>query len=76
MAWRRTPVHSHEWPATLYMLNWSDFIRYDPDGNSIPDNRTMGASLEPGTAQRTPPPQYVNIGDGDLHVIAIELNLA
>ena len=25
----RTPVHAHEWPAALYVLSWSDFIRRD-----------------------------------------------
>ena len=26
----QTPVHTHQWPAVLYVLGWSDFIRYDP----------------------------------------------
>ena len=37
----RTPVHAHEWPAALYVLSWSDFVRYDPDGNVLVDSRTM-----------------------------------
>ena len=31
----RTPVHGHEWPAALYVLGWSDFVRYDPHGNVL-----------------------------------------
>jgi hypothetical protein len=40
----RTPVHTHRWPAVLYILGWSDFIRYDPDGNVLVDSRTCPCS--------------------------------
>src|SRR5262245_27027377 len=37
----RTPVHGHEWSAALYVLSWSDFLRYDPQGNVLLDSRNM-----------------------------------
>jgi hypothetical protein len=46
----RTPVHTHQWPAALYILSWSDFIRYDPDGNVLVDSRTMAARPPVGTS--------------------------
>ena len=30
-----SPVHTHQWPAVLYIQSWSDFIRYDPEGNVL-----------------------------------------
>jgi hypothetical protein len=72
----RTPVHSHQWPSALYVMSWSDFIRYDPDDNPIVDSRALGMSPAPGSALWSAPlaPHYVrNVGTSILHVIAIEL---
>lgn len=71
----RTPVHAHEWPAALYVLSWSDFVRYDPDGKILVDSRTMTIKPAPGAALWTNPigPHYVeNVGPADLHIVAIE----
>ena len=35
----QTPVHAHEWPAALYVLSWSDFVRRAPDGTVLVDSR-------------------------------------
>ena len=72
----RTPVHAHEWPAALYVLSWSDFVRYDPEGKVLVDSRTMGGAPRAGGALWAAPlmPHYVkNVGDSDLHIIAVEL---
>jgi hypothetical protein len=72
----RTPVHTHQWPAVLYILGWSDFIRYAPEGGVLLDSRTMPAKPPVGTSLWSAPlaPHYVhNIGEGSLHVIAVEL---
>jgi len=72
----RTPVHAHQWPATLYVLSWSDFVRYDPDGNVLVDSRAMVAKPAVGSAIWSGPlePHYVrNVGQAELHIIAIEM---
>ncbi|MBS0584071.1 MAG: hypothetical protein JSS42_13315 [Proteobacteria bacterium] len=72
----RTPVHAHQWPATLYVLSWSDFVRYDPNGNVLVDSRAMTAKPQPGSAIWSAPlmPHYVqNVGQTSLHIIAIEI---
>jgi hypothetical protein len=71
-----TPVHTHRWPAVLYVLGWSDFVRHDADGNAVLDSRASGMKPAIGSALWSGPlqPHFVkNIGDGELHIIAIEL---
>jgi len=72
-----TPVHAHEWPAALYVLNWSDFVRCDPEDKLLSDSRTSGAPAPaPGAAMWLAPlePHYVrNVGVGDLRIIAVEV---
>ncbi|HET7778765.1 MAG TPA: hypothetical protein VFL07_09445 [Rudaea sp.] len=70
-----TPLHTHCWPAVLYVLGWSDFIRHDADGNAILDSRAQGMKPAIGSALWSGPlqPHFVkNIGDGELHIIAVE----
>ncbi|HEY5712737.1 MAG TPA: hypothetical protein VIT38_12660 [Allosphingosinicella sp.] len=72
----RTPLHAHPWPAALYVLSWSDFIRYDPDDNILVDSRAMAAPPAVGEALWSAPlpPHYVrNIGETLLHIIAVEM---
>jgi mannose-6-phosphate isomerase-like protein (cupin superfamily) len=70
-----TPLHTHRWPATLYILSWSDFVRGDEHGAVIVDSRFIG-TLPNGTAMWSPslgPHTLENTGSSDLHVIVIEL---
>ena len=63
----RTPVHAHEWPAALYVLSWSDFVRCNPSDEVIVDSRATGNAPGIGTAAWLTPlePHYVrNVGDG------------
>jgi len=46
----RTPVHTHCWPATLYVMSWSDFVRRDADGKVIVDSRSWDKQPAPGEA--------------------------
>lgn len=72
----RTPVHTHPWPSVLYVLQWSDFVRRDADGNVLVDSRTFAAKPENGATLWSAPlgPHYAsNVGDRELRVIAIEL---
>jgi hypothetical protein len=72
----RTPVHAHEWPAALYVVSWSDFVRYDPEGNVLLDSRNMAGKPAIGSALWAAPigPHYVeNVGSTDLHILAVEV---
>lgn len=72
----RTPVHAHEWPAALYVLSWSDFVRYDPQGNVLVDSRTFASTPKVGEAIWGGPigPHYVeNVGGGVLRILAVEI---
>ena len=71
----RTPVHAHEWPAALYVLGWSDFVRRGEDGSVLADSRERpppelgsGLWIEP-----LPPHSVENVGSTDLHIIAVEV---
>ena len=71
-----TPVHTHGWPAVLYLLSTSDFLRFDAKGNTIFDSRASDSDVKPGTSIWSPPlaPHFVgNVGDTDIRVISIEL---
>ena len=73
---QRTPVHAHEWPAALYVLSWSDFVRHDPEGNVLLDSRTFASKPPVGSAFWGGPigPHYVeNVGAGVLHILAVEI---
>lgn len=71
-----TPVHTHRWPAILYILGVSDFIRFDPNGNVIFDSRDSDSTVSPGQAIWSPPlpPHFVrNVGDGEIRVVSVEI---
>jgi len=66
-----TPLHTHCWPATLYILSISDFIRRDQSGSVTLDSR-RAASLTPGTALWIPPiPPHTleNTGTTEIRII-------
>ncbi|HEY4011403.1 MAG TPA: hypothetical protein VGM11_14710 [Acidobacteriaceae bacterium] len=68
------PLHTHCWPAVLYVVTWSDCVRRDADGNITMDSRASAAPTS-GTALWSgplPPHTLENIGDRELRVIAIE----
>ncbi|MEX6690100.1 hypothetical protein QTN47_21505 [Danxiaibacter flavus] len=70
-----TPIHTHRYPASLYVLSWSDFLRFDDMGNVIFDSRTLTQTPESGSARWTEsfaPHALQNIGVQDLHIISVE----
>lgn len=72
----RTAVHTHRWPAAMYVLSWSDFVRRDADGNVLLDSRSAGLMPAPGDSlwgQPLPPHTLENIGDRSLRIISVEL---
>lgn len=71
-----TEVHTHKWPASLYIISWSDFIRYDNLGNIVLDSRDLPTSPSPSTAlwsEPLIPHRLKNIGNTDLHIISTEI---
>lgn len=71
-----TPLHSHRWPAVLHVLEWSDFVRMDRDGNVVLDSRAAGMAPPPGTmlwGQALTPHAVHNVGTRELRVMAIEI---
>jgi quercetin dioxygenase-like cupin family protein len=74
-AGQRTPVHAHEWPAALYVLSWSDFLRRDPEGVIIADSRERHAPVAGAGLwiEPLPPHSVENIGSSDLHIVAVEV---
>jgi hypothetical protein len=71
-----TEIHIHQWPASLYIISWSDFIRYDAEGNVVLDSRNLDKTFMPSTAIWSEPliPRALkNIGGNDLKVICVEI---
>lgn len=74
-AGQRTPVHAHRWPAALYVLSWSDFVRRDEHGTIIADSRGRPPPEAGAALWSEPlPPHYVeNVGATELRIIAVEV---
>lgn len=71
-----TKIHTHKWPASLYVISWSDFIRYDAEGNIIVDSRKFENAPLPSSAVWTEPLRphsLANIGENDIHIISVEV---
>ena len=72
----RTPVHAHAWPAALYVMSWSDFVRRDANGEVMVDSRDWENQPSAGQSlwiQPLPPHSIENVGTSELRLIAIEL---
>lgn len=73
---RVTNVHTHKWPDSLYVLSWSDFIRYDAEGNIMVDTQKLPETPSPSSAIWSGPlkPHALeNIGESNIHIISVEL---
>jgi len=71
-----TDLHTHQYAASLYIVSWSDFIRYDANGNVVVDSRTLPTVPAPGTSMWSEPlaPHALeNVGKTELHVISVEI---
>lgn len=72
-----TPVHTHRWPAVLYVLSGEHFVRRDGEGNVLMDSRE-GVGMQAGASWTGPFPPHTlqNVGTTPIHVIAVELKTA
>jgi quercetin dioxygenase-like cupin family protein len=71
-----TPLHTHRWPSTLYIIQWSAFVRRDPSGQVLLDSREANLSLAPGTAVWSaplPPHTLENVGTTEIRVLSVEI---
>jgi hypothetical protein len=72
----QTPVHTHRWPAALYVISWSDFVRYEVTGDVVLDSRTAPALQNPPSAfwsEPLPPHSLQNVGAQPLRIISVEV---
>ena len=70
------PVHTHRWPAILYLQNWSDHVRRDETGKLIFDSRrAVTPPAVPAVVWCEPlaPHSVENVGETELRVLSIEL---
>ncbi len=68
------PLHTHCWPAVLYIISWSDCVRRNEQGVVTMDSRNtprpaVGTALWSGSL---PAHTLENVGDNELRVIAVE----
>lgn len=69
------PLHTHCWPASLYLVSWSHCIRRDAAGTILMDSRTSPPPAE-GTVTWSPamaPHTLENVGNRLLRIISTEL---
>jgi quercetin dioxygenase-like cupin family protein len=69
------PVHTHRWPAVLYVLSTGHFVRRDGEGNVLVDTRG-GEPIAVGAALWTeplPPHTLENVSEGEIRVVNVEL---
>lgn len=72
----QTALHTHIWSGTLLILSWSDFERFDADGQLVFASSHLPSPPQRGAVLWSPPlaPHTLrNVGTQDLHVIATEL---
>jgi mannose-6-phosphate isomerase-like protein (cupin superfamily) len=69
------PLHTHRWPAALYILCWSHFVRRDGEGAILADSRLSGKPAEGMAVWSAPlaPHTLENVGESELRVIGVEL---
>jgi hypothetical protein len=69
------PLHTHRWPAALYIRSWSHFVRRDGEGAILLDSRLDGRPAEGVAVWSGPLPPHTleNIGESELRVISVEL---
>jgi hypothetical protein len=68
------PVHTHRWPGVYHTVQFSHFVRRDPEGNVLFDSRTLTAPMGPAAFLENLPPHSVeNVGDVEIHLISVEM---
>lgn len=71
-----TADHTHSMPASLVVLTWSDFLRFDAEGNILLDSREKGLNFELHSALWSGSlglHALKNVGINALHIISVEI---
>ncbi len=74
-----TAIHTHIWSGVLYIVAWSDIVRFNEHRNVMMDSRTLPRAPTAGTAMMSAPlglHSLKNVGTGNLHVILTEFKTA
>jgi hypothetical protein len=69
------PLHTHQWPCSLYVLSWSHFVRRDAEGRIMAQSR-IGEEISPGSAAWSPPlplHTFENVGEVEFRAVSVEL---
>ncbi len=70
------PVHTHRWPGVLFITEWSDLLRRDPEGNVLLDTRQLAdkPGLKVPLWQESLPPHTVeNVGSAEFDAVQVEM---
>jgi hypothetical protein len=69
------PLHTHRWPAALYIVSWSDCVRRDEAGAVMMDSRAAQMNVDRAALWSAPlgPHTLENVGARELRVIVVEL---
>ncbi len=74
-AGQTTPLHTHRWPGTLYLLSWSHCVRRDAADLVLMDSRDFPQPVEGSASWAPSMPAHTleNVGSTELRLIGIEL---
>jgi hypothetical protein len=70
------PVHTHRWPAVLFLSNWREFVRRDAQGNVLLDTRTTPEAPKLNTPiwlEPLPPHSVENVGGAEINNVQVEI---
>jgi hypothetical protein len=73
------PLHTHRWPGVAYVMETSDFIRRDQNGDVLFDSRRGGLQPRAPAVQwlePLPPHTVENLGPSPISIIIVELKEA
>lgn len=68
-----TNLHTHQLPATVYSMSWSDFKRCDADGNILLESKNLISPPSAFWTEPIPPHTLQNTGDREIRNICVEI---
>jgi len=69
-----TDVHTHQWPGTVYIKSWSDFVRRDDKGNILLESKNVIVPESKAYwVESLGPHSLENIGENEICNICVEI---